>query len=251
MSSATSRRTGKVKFFNSQKGFGFIIPSESTEANPVNEVFVHHTAIQNDGGFKSLQEGEEVEYEVVQGTKGMQAANVTGPNGAPVIGDQNLGQGGFNNTSSFRNTSTSTRYGGGGTVGGGYGTGYGGFGGQNSFGGGYANLGNTPYGGQGIGGQQGYGQGYDQQQYGYGAGAGYGLQGSSHCRYGGGYSQQQQQQQGYNGGGGAAAGGGAHGGGLSVQTNSHQSSLIQPSAPGQRGSFSRNWNGPSGQGSLH
>eukprot|EP00158_Paraphelidium_tribonemae_P002333 Partr_v1_DN25288_c0_g1_i1_m16949 len=51
------------------------------------QVFVHHTAIQNNGGFKSLGEGEEVEYDLVQGFKGLQAANVSGPNGQPVIGD--------------------------------------------------------------------------------------------------------------------------------------------------------------------
>ncbi|KAK3847019.1 MAG: cold-shock' DNA-binding domain-containing protein [Linnemannia gamsii] len=91
---STARRTGKVKFFNSQKGFGFIIPSESTEDAPLDEIFVHHTAIHNDGGFKSLAEGEDVEYDLVQGTKGMQASNVTGPKGVSVIGDQNYGQGG-------------------------------------------------------------------------------------------------------------------------------------------------------------
>ncbi|KAI7853123.1 hypothetical protein BDC45DRAFT_511383 [Circinella umbellata] len=51
------------------------------------EVFVHHTAIYNSGGFKSLSEGEEVEYDLVQGPKGMQAANVSGPGGVPVRGD--------------------------------------------------------------------------------------------------------------------------------------------------------------------
>ncbi|KAF9400727.1 Y box binding protein 1, partial [Podila epigama] len=111
----TARRTGRVKFFNSQKGFGFIIPSESTEAAPVDEIFVHHTAIHNDGGFKSLAE---VEYDIVPGPKGMQAANVTGPHGVSVRGDQNLGRGGFHNH-------------GGGRFGGGYGGGYGGFGGPN------------------------------------------------------------------------------------------------------------------------
>ncbi|CDS10873.1 hypothetical protein LRAMOSA11359 [Lichtheimia ramosa] len=53
-----------------------------------NSVFVHHTAI-NGEGFKSLAEGEEVEYDLIQGPKGMQAANVSGPGGAPVQGDPN------------------------------------------------------------------------------------------------------------------------------------------------------------------
>ncbi|KAF9202337.1 Y box binding protein 1 [Podila verticillata] len=95
MSAPVARRTGRVKFFNSQKGFGFIIPSESTEAAPVDEIFVHHTAIHNDGGFKSLAEGEEVEYDIVPGPKGMQAANVTGPHGVSVRGDSHVGRGGF------------------------------------------------------------------------------------------------------------------------------------------------------------
>ncbi|KAG0303810.1 hypothetical protein BGZ97_001737, partial [Linnemannia gamsii] len=109
----------------------------------------------------------------------MQASNVTGPKGASVIGDQSYCQTGFysNNNSHYGNTNTQARFGGR-NVSGGYGTGFGGFGGQNSYGGGYANIGNTPYGGQGVVGQQGYGQsygqGYDQQQqYGYGAGTGY------------------------------------------------------------------------------
>ncbi|KAF9422418.1 Y box binding protein 1 [Entomortierella beljakovae] len=145
MSSTSARRAGRVKFFNSQKGFGFIIPSESTEAAPLDEIFVHHTAIHNDGGFKSLAE---VEYDLVQGPKGMQAANVTGPHGAPVRGDPNAGRGGYANQ--------------GGRFGGGYG-GYGGFGGPNSFGGGYGAMSGMPYGNQGMSGQPGYGQGYMQQ----------------------------------------------------------------------------------------
>ncbi|KAF9171974.1 Y box binding protein 1 [Mortierella sp. AD010] len=163
--SATARRTGRVKFFNSQKGFGFIIPSESTETDPVDEIFVHHTAIHNDGGFKSLAE---VEYDLVQGPKGMQAANVTGPHGVSVRGDPNAGRGGFGNH--------------GGRFGGGYG-GYGGFGGPNSFGGGYGAMGSMPYGNQGVGGQAGYGQGYGQPA-GFGGGPGF-QAGNSQFPYGG------------------------------------------------------------------
>ncbi|KAF7727145.1 Y box binding protein 1 [Apophysomyces ossiformis] len=80
----SGRRTGKVKFFDSVKGYGFIIPSDSSNKE---EVFVHHTAICNNGGFKSLGEGEEVEYDLVKGPKGLQAAQVSGPGGAPVRGD--------------------------------------------------------------------------------------------------------------------------------------------------------------------
>ncbi len=61
--------TGTVKWFNDAKGFGFI----SREDGP--DVFVHHTAIQSDG-FRTLAEGERVEFELLQGPKGLQAANV-------------------------------------------------------------------------------------------------------------------------------------------------------------------------------
>ena len=61
--------TGKVKWFNNSKGYGFITP-ESGE-----DVFVHHNAIQGEG-YKSLEEGQEVEFDVEQGAKGPQATNV-------------------------------------------------------------------------------------------------------------------------------------------------------------------------------
>ncbi|MGD8718578.1 MAG: cold shock domain-containing protein [Candidatus Zixiibacteriota bacterium] len=61
---------GRVKWFSEAKGYGFIEREEG------DDVFVHYTAI-NAEGFRTLQEGQEVEFEVVQGTKGPQAENVT------------------------------------------------------------------------------------------------------------------------------------------------------------------------------
>lgn len=61
---------GKVKWFSAEKGFGFI------EREDGSDVFVHYSALQMDG-FKTLDEGAEVEFEVVEGAKGPQAANVS------------------------------------------------------------------------------------------------------------------------------------------------------------------------------
>jgi CspA family cold shock protein len=62
--------TGTVKWFNDAKGYGFIERSDG------DDVFVHYSAIQG-GGFKTLSEGESLEFDVVEGPKGKQAANVT------------------------------------------------------------------------------------------------------------------------------------------------------------------------------
>lgn len=62
--------TGTVKWFNDSKGFGFIEMTDGQE-----DVFVHHTAIQADG-FRSLIEGQQVQFEVERGPKGLQASNV-------------------------------------------------------------------------------------------------------------------------------------------------------------------------------
>ena len=61
---------GTVKWFSNQKGYGFITPEGGGK-----DVFVHHSAIQGDG-YKTLDEGQAVEFEVTQGPKGEQAANV-------------------------------------------------------------------------------------------------------------------------------------------------------------------------------
>jgi CspA family cold shock protein len=63
-------QSGKVKWFNDAKGYGFI------ETNEGKDIFVHYSAIQKDG-FKTLAEGQEVSFEIVEGAKGPQAANVT------------------------------------------------------------------------------------------------------------------------------------------------------------------------------
>jgi CspA family cold shock protein len=63
--------TGTVKWFNGDKGFGFISPSDGTP-----DVFVHFSAIASTSGFRTLTEGQSVKYEVETGPKGLQASNV-------------------------------------------------------------------------------------------------------------------------------------------------------------------------------
>ncbi|HET7231139.1 MAG TPA: cold-shock protein [Longimicrobium sp.] len=65
------RTTGTVKWFNDTKGYGFITPEDGSK-----DCFVHHSAIQTQG-FRSLAEGERVEFDIVQGAKGPAAENVT------------------------------------------------------------------------------------------------------------------------------------------------------------------------------
>jgi CspA family cold shock protein len=66
----SERLTGTVKWFNGAKGYGFI----EREGGP--DVFVHHSAIRGEG-FRNLEEGQRVEFEVTQGPKGLQASDVT------------------------------------------------------------------------------------------------------------------------------------------------------------------------------
>merc|ERR1719264_660981 len=75
-------RRGVVKFFNAERGFGFIQSEEE-------DVFVHYTGIESTGGFRSLGDGEDVEFDVETDASGKRrAVRVTGPNGAPVKGSQ-------------------------------------------------------------------------------------------------------------------------------------------------------------------
>ncbi len=65
--------TGIVKWFNESKGFGFISPNDGSA-----DVFVHFSAIASNGGYRTLKEGQSVNYEVEKGPKGPQASNVAG-----------------------------------------------------------------------------------------------------------------------------------------------------------------------------
>ena len=67
----SEREQGTVKWFNGSKGFGFIQRAEGAD------VFVHFSALADNGGYRNLEEGQRVEFTVVQGQKGLQAENVT------------------------------------------------------------------------------------------------------------------------------------------------------------------------------
>lgn len=130
-----STQTGTVKWFDTRKGFGFIVPDSGDE-----DIFVHQTAIHAEG-FRSLGEGEAVEYSVMTDPGGrVKAERVTGPNGGFVQGaPRRTFDGGF---------------GGGFGQGGGFGGQGGGFGGQ---GGGFGNYGGGGGFGGGFGGGGGFG----------------------------------------------------------------------------------------------
>ena len=68
----STTQTGVVKWFNDGKGFGFITPEDGSK-----DLFAHFSEIRNNGGFRSLAENQRVEFEVKQGPKGLQAANIS------------------------------------------------------------------------------------------------------------------------------------------------------------------------------
>jgi CspA family cold shock protein len=117
------RESGTVKWFNPEKGYGFI-----TRENGEKDVFVHHSAIQG-SGFKTLNDGERVEFEVVQGQKGPAAENVVRLD-APEGGSQGGGAGGYGRSGGGRSQGGERGGRGGGYGGGGGGGGYGGGGGR-------------------------------------------------------------------------------------------------------------------------
>uniref|UniRef100_A0A0R0H1B4 Uncharacterized protein n=1 Tax=Glycine max TaxID=3847 RepID=A0A0R0H1B4_SOYBN len=85
----SGRVSGKVKWFNDQKGFGFISPDDGSD-----DLFVHQSQIKSDG-FRSLAEGESVEFAIESESDGRaKAVDVTGPDGASVQGTRRGGDGG-------------------------------------------------------------------------------------------------------------------------------------------------------------
>ena len=120
-----ARETGTVKWFNPEKGFGFI-----TRDNGEKDVFVHHSAIESQG-FRTLNEGERVEFEVVQADKGPAAERVVRLD-APADGGSGGGGGGYGGGGGGGGSGGGgggRGGGGGGRGGGGYGGGGGGYGG--------------------------------------------------------------------------------------------------------------------------
>ncbi|KAJ8767089.1 hypothetical protein K2173_012680 [Erythroxylum novogranatense] len=161
MSGGGEKLTGKVKWFNDQKGYGFITPDDGSD-----DLFVHQSSILSEG-FRSLAENEEVEFQIEHSYDGRtKAVDVTGPEGNPVQGTRGGGSSGGRGSRGGGGRGKGG-YGGGGYGGGGGGGGYGGGGGgYGGGGGGCYNCGEAghmardcPQGGGGGGGGGRYGGG--------------------------------------------------------------------------------------------
>jgi len=143
-----ARASGTVKWFSQEKGFGFVTREDGTD------VFIHHSGISG-RGFKTLEQGEPVEFDVIEEPKGLKAANLVRLN-APEGGEQESGVGqgsGYGRSGGYGG-------GGGGYGGGGGGGGYGGTGEYgNRGGGGYNRGGGAGGGGRGGGRDGGWGRG--------------------------------------------------------------------------------------------
>lgn len=141
-----ARASGTVKWFSQEKGFGFVTREDGTD------IFIHHSGISG-RGFKTLEQGEPVEFDVIEEPKGLKAANLVRMN-APEGGTEEAGMGqsgGYGRSSGFG----SGGYGGGGGGGGGeYGNRSGGSGGGGYNRGGRSNGGGGRDGGWGRGGRR-------------------------------------------------------------------------------------------------
>lgn len=186
----STKMKGTCKWFNSSKGYGFI------EGSDGKDYFVHQTAIKADG-FRSLGEGEEVEFIATEENGKTKALDVTGPDGANVKGDGGPVQGGGGRGRGRGGRGGYGNYGGGGggynNYGGGGGGFGGGFGGSGGYGGGYGGFGGRGggygggYGGSGAGGSYGGTFGSGAGAYGgysaFGGSGGGGFSGGSFSGY--------------------------------------------------------------------
>lgn len=73
---------GKVKWFNNAKGYGFVLPEDGGE-----DLFIHYSAIQMDG-YKTLKAGQDIQFEIVEGPKGLHAVNIQDVEGGEIASDQ-------------------------------------------------------------------------------------------------------------------------------------------------------------------
>ncbi|KAF6163987.1 hypothetical protein GIB67_028691 [Kingdonia uniflora] len=183
------RLSGVVKWFNGTKGFGFITPNDGSE-----DLFVHQSSIKSEG-YRSLAEGEEVEFVIEEGDNGKtKAVDVTGPDGVYVKGASRDSNGGGGGDRGYGGGGGDRGYGGGGRSGGG-----GGRSGGGGYGGGYGGGGGGSGGCYTCGDPSHFARDCDQGGGGGGGGGRYSGGGGGGGRYGSG---------GGSGGGGRGGGGG-------------------------------------------